>query len=43
VSPSDPLTFVTVTMLLTVVAPVASYIPARRAIAVDDTVELRGA
>ena len=38
---ADPATFLTVSLLLTVVALLASFLPARRAARMDPTVSLR--
>lgn len=40
--PSDPLTFVSIVLLLGVVALVAGYVPARRASRIDPMIALRG-
>jgi putative ABC transport system permease protein len=42
VTATDPLTFVVIALLLTIVALIASYIPARRAARIDPMVSLRG-
>jgi putative ABC transport system permease protein len=41
VTPYDPVTFVTVAILLVLVAAIACYIPARRAMRVDPMIALR--
>jgi ABC-type antimicrobial peptide transport system permease subunit len=41
VGPTDPLTFVTISLVLTIVALLASYLPAHRAAQIDPIVLLR--
>jgi ABC-type lipoprotein release transport system permease subunit len=41
VSPADPVTFVGIALLVTVIALAASYVPARRALRIDPTEALR--
>ena len=42
VSPTDPATYVTLALVMLVVAAVASYVPARKALRVDPVTALRG-
>ncbi len=42
VKPTDPLTYVTMAALFFAIAAIASWLPARRAAALDPTVALRG-
>ena len=42
VKPTDPLTYVAMATLFFAIAAIASWLPARRAAALDPTVALRG-
>ena len=42
VKPTDPLTYVAMAALFFAIAAIASWLPARRAAALDPTVALRG-
>jgi ABC-type lipoprotein release transport system permease subunit len=42
VRPTDPVTFVAMALLFLAIAAIASWLPARRAAALDPTVALRG-
>jgi ABC-type lipoprotein release transport system permease subunit len=41
IEPTDPLTFITIGLLLVTVALIASWLPARRAVRTDPTAALR--